>query len=292
MTANLPKSLRKYESMTFNFSIDHNEGDWKMPFEWHDALEIFYVLEGQGQYFIENNFYSFEKGSLFIISNNELHKSQIRPGEYFKCVVVMFDPSLLSFLQLDDGFDPLAVFYNHPQDFSHQLDTNQDTGKKLEKLFFGIKEEQERDAGASMRVIVSYLQCLLVEINRAYKEEKLTKGTFRKKVHLKEIVSQSIDFVENHFTEDINLSRVAEEVGVSPSYLSTEFKKDTGISFIDYISVRRVQTAQEYLRTTDLSITDISFHVGYKNVSHFNLVFKKLVGKSPTQFRRMTTTTV
>lgn len=291
MTANLPESLRKYESMTFNFAIDHNEGDWKMPFEWHDALEIFYCLEGQGQYFIENNFYSFKKGSLFVISNNELHKSQIRSGEYFKCAVVLFDPSLLSFLQLDDGFDPLDVFYNHPSDFSHQLDTSQKIGEKLEKILFAIKEEHEREADASMRVIVSYLQCLLVEINRAYKEEKLTQGTFRKNVHLKEIVSNSIEYVEKHFTEeDINLSRVADQVGVSPSYLSTEFKKETGISFIDYISVRRVQTAQEYLKTTDLNVTEIACRVGYKNVTHFNLVFKKLVGKSPTHFRKMIVT--
>ncbi|HSU78907.1 MAG TPA: AraC family ligand binding domain-containing protein, partial [Candidatus Angelobacter sp.] len=71
MTKSLPTCLKKFESMTFHICVDHNEGNWKMPFEWHDALEIFYVLDGSGQYFIENKFYSFEKGSLFVISNNE-----------------------------------------------------------------------------------------------------------------------------------------------------------------------------------------------------------------------------
>lgn len=282
----LPGCLKKFEAMTFLFEIDHNKGDWKMPFEWHDALEIFYVLDGRGQYFIENNFYSFEKGSLFVISNNELHKSQLRPGEQFKVIVVMFDPSLLSLLKMEDGFSPLDIFYNHPDNFSHQLDTDPETGKKLEKLFYAIQEEYERETDVSMRVIVSYLQCLLVEINRAYKEKTLTKGTFRKQLKLKEIVSKSIDYVEEHYTEDINLTRVADFAGVSPSYLSSEFKKETGISFIDYMSVKRIQAAKEILETTNLPITDIAFQIGYKNVTHFNLVFKKFVGKSPSKFRK------
>src|SRR5689334_9128993 len=127
MSKSLPTCLKKFESTTFHICIDHNEGNWKMPFEWHDALEIFYVLEGKGQYFIENKFYSFEKGSLFVISNNELHKSQVRSGEHFKVVVILFDPSLLSFVEMEDGFQPLSIFYNHPPGFSHQVDTDQET---------------------------------------------------------------------------------------------------------------------------------------------------------------------
>ncbi len=286
MDQHLPDCLKKFEAMSFRFCIDRNEGEWKMPFEWHDSLEIFYVLDGRGQYFIENKFYSFEKGSLFVISNNELHKSQIRPGEHFEVIVIMFDPTLLSFLQLEDDFNPLDIFLNHPADFSHQLDTDSETGARMERIFAAIKEEYERKAGYSMRVIASYLQCLLVEINRSYKKKNLSRGKIRRQVHLKEIVSKSIEFVETHFTEEINLTRVADEVGVSPSYLSSEFKKDTGISFIDYISVQRIQMAKEYLETTDLPVTDIAFRIGYKNVTHFNLVFKKIVGKSPTKFRK------
>jgi AraC-like DNA-binding protein len=287
MTETLPNCLKKFESMTFHFCVDHNEGNWKMPFEWHDAMEIFYVLEGKGQYFIENKFYSFEKGSLFVISNNELHKSQIRPGEHFKVVVIMFDPSLLSFTEMEDGFNPLSIFYDHPPHFSHQLDTDWETSARLERIFLAIQEEYERVAGFSMRVISSYLQCLMVEISRAYREKTLTKGTFRKQVQLKEIVTKSIDFVETHLTDDIKLTQVANEIGVSATYLSTEFKKETGISFIDYLSVKRIQLAKDYLRTTDWQVTDIAFRIGYKNVTHFNFVFKKLVGKSPSQFRKL-----
>lgn len=288
MEKTLPKCLKKFDAMTFHFCIDHNEGNWKMPFEWHDALEIFYVLEGKGQYFIENKFYSFEKGSLFIVSNNELHKSQIRPGEYFKVAVIMFDPTLLSLTQMEDGFNPLSIFYNHPPHFSHQLDTDRETGARLERLISAIQEEYEREGGFSMRMIASYLQCLMVEITRAYREKTLTKGTFRKSVQLKEIVTKSINFVDAHLAEDIRLTQVANEIGVSASYLSSEFKKETGISFVDYLSVKRIQMAKDYLSTTDWSVTDISFQIGYKNVTHFNYVFKKLVGKSPSQYRKLT----
>jgi YesN/AraC family two-component response regulator len=128
----------------------------------------------------------------------------------------------------------------------------------------------------------------MVEITRAYREKTMTKGTFRKAVQLKEIVTKSIDFVDAHLAEDIRLTQVADEIGVSASYLSSEFKKETGISFVDYLSVKRIQMAKDYLSTTDWPVTDISFQIGYKNVTHFNYVFKKLVGKSPSQYRKHT----
>lgn len=287
MSQQLPSCLKKFDSTLFRFSIDHNEGSWKMPFEWHDALEIFYVLEGRGQYFIENRFYNFETGSLFVISNNELHKSQIRQGEHFKAVVIMFKPTLVSYMQIDDDMDPLSVFFDRPPDFCHQLDTDLSLRERLERGFLAMKEEYEREQGYSMRVIASILQWLLVEINRAYEKNADQKWLPSTKTHMKEIISQSIEYVESHYTEEINLSKVAEVVGVSPTYLSSEFKKNTGISFVDFISVKRIQTAKDYLQSTDWSITDISFRVGYKNVTHFNYVFKKFVGNSPSQYRKM-----
>lgn len=101
----------------------------------------------------------------------------------------------------------------------------------------------------------------------------------------KKVIRSVIEIVEQYYQEDISLQSIAEEVYLSPSYLSYLFKKEVGVSLIKYITMTRLDKAKELLLSGNMKISDIAAKVGYQNYSYFNITFKNNVGVSPAQFR-------
>jgi AraC-like DNA-binding protein len=93
------------------------------------------------------------------------------------------------------------------------------------------------------------------------------------------------NFIEKHSTEELSLSKVAKAVNISSNHLSEKFKQVTGTNFVAYIARTRFENACDLLEDPDVRISEIAFAVGFQSLSQFNRVFKKLAGKSPTEFR-------
>jgi two-component system, response regulator YesN len=92
-------------------------------------------------------------------------------------------------------------------------------------------------------------------------------------------------FIEEYSGEELSLRRVAKAVNIHPNYLSERFKQVTGMNFVEYVACTRFEKACKLLHDGGLRISDIAFAAGFQSLSQFNRVFKKLCGKSPTQFR-------
>lgn len=101
----------------------------------------------------------------------------------------------------------------------------------------------------------------------------------------KRVIRSVMKIVEERYQEDISLQSIAEEVYLSPSYLSYLFKKEVGVSLIKYITMIRLDKAKELLRSGNMKVSDIAASVGYQNYSYFNIAFKNNVGESPAQYR-------
>jgi len=98
------------------------------------------------------------------------------------------------------------------------------------------------------------------------------------------IVRLTKEYLEAHYTEDISLEDVAAQVNVSPQYFSKLIKKNTGFNFIDWLSMMRVRRAKELFNTTNLSIKEVCFMIGYKDPNYFSRIFKKRVGITPSEY--------
>jgi len=92
-------------------------------------------------------------------------------------------------------------------------------------------------------------------------------------------------FIEKYSNEELSLRRVARAVNIHPNYLSEKFKHVTGMNFVEYVARTRFEKACRLLHDGDLRISDIAFAAGFQSLSQFNRVFKRLSGKSPTQYR-------
>ena len=92
-------------------------------------------------------------------------------------------------------------------------------------------------------------------------------------------------YIDQHLTEHISLTKVANVVGINRTHLSEKFKQVTGVKFVDYIARNRFEKAKEQLGNGACPISEIAFACGFQSLSQFNRVFKKLSGKSPRAYR-------
>lgn len=100
-----------------------------------------------------------------------------------------------------------------------------------------------------------------------------------------EKLKRVVKFINENFTSDISREGLAAAVEMNPNYMCSLFKSYTGSTLHDYISNLRVKEAVRLLENTDQKIIDIAFSVGFENSVTFNRVFKKITGKTPTEFR-------
>lgn len=289
--APLPEALKTFtHAFDIRVFVDQNAGDWQMPMEWHTSLEIFFALRGEGRCIVGEKTYRFQSGDIFVIGNNELHKSEIVEGGQYDALLVMFSPDSPFIRRLTMAEDPLRLFYLHPQGFSHRLRPT--AGKQ--QVYRGITalmlEEYGRSGSGGSEALTALLTWLLLDLNREYAAAGPLPPDVQagERVKHKKIITEVLDYIGAHFCEDINFGELAGKLYVNQSYLSREFRKSTGYSLSKFLSNKRIREARELLRSTEWPVSEIASRVGYNNISHFNWIFKKEIGISPREFRKKT----
>ena len=100
------------------------------------------------------------------------------------------------------------------------------------------------------------------------------------------VISSIMRYMQEHLSEEISLSVLAEEFHLNPQYISQLFKNEIGVGFLAYLTNIRIEKAKKLLLSTSLSVTEIAEHTGYSDYRVFTKVFKKTEGITPSQFRR------
>lgn len=111
------------------------------------------------------------------------------------------------------------------------------------------------------------------------------RDTARKTVYSRQVLL-CMDYVEQHLQQPLTVELLAEELGLSPSYLSVLFKKETGVALSEHIRRKRIDTAKDLLQYTEFSCLDIAEYLCFSSDSHFSRVFRACTGQTPTEFRR------
>ena len=125
--------------------------------------------------------------------------------------------------------------------------------------------------------------------------EKLLTAAIRQRdcIHEQEnqgMIEKALAYIDAHFAEEeLSLTRVSKELGVSSSYFSGEFSKARQQTFVEYITEKRMTLARQLLTEKRLSTQETAQQVGYKDAHYFSFVFKKTQGMSPREFRSQQT---
>jgi AraC-like DNA-binding protein len=98
-------------------------------------------------------------------------------------------------------------------------------------------------------------------------------------------IARARQFIREHLAEALELKHVAGIAGMSSYYFCKKFKNSTGFKFTEYVARARVESAKNLLINPQIRVTEVAFEVGFQSISHFNRVFKDVVGQCPSRYR-------
>jgi AraC-like DNA-binding protein/ligand-binding sensor protein len=150
------------------------------------------------------------------------------------------------------------------------------TPAELKNAYFKTRVLPSKQYEAVVRLLTIFAQHLSMVSNQIVVQQENTEPP---------VVTRAKRFINEHQTEDLSLGQVARAVNTSTFYFCKMFKKVTGISFTNYLSRVRIEKAKNLLLNPNLRVSEIAYEVGFQSLTHFNRVFKKLVGQSPTEYR-------
>lgn len=257
---------------------------------WHHNLEISCAFTSEGEYIIEGNVYEVRKGDIFIFNSEENHALGVHPPQIMNNMVINFDPRFIWSLE-SSLFDAryLSIFLERVHGQDNRIQRESEAAVAIYRLFQEIDEEVRRKRPEYNLMIKTKFLTILAEILRHYSKMDLPMEAPHSQGLA--LINTVIEHIDQHLEDGIRLDDLARLCHMNPSYFSTFFKKFMGLSPKEFITRRRIQRAVEYIRTSEKTVLDIAHCCGFNNTSSFNKAFKKMTGKTPSEFRRFSNQT-
>jgi AraC-like DNA-binding protein/quercetin dioxygenase-like cupin family protein len=252
----------------------------------HDYLEILYILQGEVRFQIQQRTVTARRGDLLVIGNTFFHRPVKANTASAKAVALYFKPEILR--SCDTGgedFEFLVPFMAEDKNFSHVVAA--DSGVPLEVVNFMKRIERQLPARTNRECLTvrTFLKTILILLVNHYSDFQLNLNRFQRRQDDLERLRPLFDLVDRSPGNAINVKDAATHVHMSKSHFTRFFRRVTGQPFVTYLHHLRVGKAQTLLTMTDRSIAEIGHEVGFCDQSYFGLVFHKIVGHSPRQFR-------
>jgi len=146
----------------------------------------------------------------------------------------------------------------------------------LRQTFFATKVVPTKQHDAVVKLLTIFAQHLSMLSNQVVVQHENAEPP---------VIIRAKEFIQEHQTENLRLGQVAKACNTSTFYFCKMFKKVTGINFTDYLSRVRIEKSKNLLLNPNLRVSEIAFEVGFQSLTHFNRVFKKILGQSPTEYR-------
>lgn len=247
----------------------------------HNAVELLYVKEGSYNVTVNGTDFPLEAGDLILFCSNAIHSVYTKDLPTNSYYVIKVSPSLLlSLSDRESGAEYVMRFALHRKD--RRIHWKRDEmSEYMQAALKSLTEEYARDGFAKdVAIRLRILDLLLAIMREDDSSIDETSG------QTAELIYRVMTYVRDHFAEDIDERDVAADVGLSYSYFSRCFKRITGISFKQHLSITRINQAEKMLSGSNLSISEVATACGYNSISYFISVFKKVTGRTPKEAHR------
>ena len=243
-------------------------GDWLSTPHTHYCSELFYVIDGMGQFQVEDHIFPVSANDLVVINPNVSHTE------------LGFNANPLKYIVL--GIEGLELSVeNHNANFCIvNFKEIKDTINFYLKMM--LREIENRSPGHET-ICQDLMEILIVLFGRQTNFSTILSPANKKASHLCDSVRRYID---QNCGDDLSLEQLAKFSHVNKYYLVHTFTDEYGISPISYLMRARVKKAEKLLATTDYSLSVISRTCGFSSSSYFSQTFKKITGVSPSGYRR------
>lgn len=230
----------------------------------HDLYEIFYFLHGDANYFIEGNIYNLEPGDILFIKKAEAHSLLINSqAPYERIVINFYDDALLG----EESHNIISFFDNLPLGSGNIYPASMFKEKNWQYYISKILSSENMDR---KRLYLSVLVTELYDCSPSIMNIQPAK----------DCISDIIDYLNNHLTDQLSLDFICKRFYISKSHLNRKFKLMTGSTVWEYITTKRLLSAKELLHSGERP-TKVFLKCGFNDYASFFRAYKAKFGAAP-----------
>ena len=222
----------------------------------HNSFEFVSVTEGEMAITVDKKRYDLSAGDSLLIFPNQIHEFETK--KHSINITCIFSADLVdSYASLLKNKIPSSNLFPHQNTYAQRLVALQDSNVLLSQ-------------GVLYLLCGEFHECAQY-VDPPMKDSSLIEKIFR--------------FVDENYRGDCTLKALSAQTTYNYDYLSRYFKQYTGMSFIEYVNTYRVTAACKALKNTSKTVISIAFESGFDSLRNFNRLFKKAVGKTPSEYR-------
>lgn len=269
--------LAEIDETGFGVKYENNLSAYTPP-HWHQAVELLLLVKGKVTCNFENTTRHFKPGDMYIINSHEVHETKCSRNAVY--LVVHIQPNIMCrymptfdqmrFSLIVDKEDPvkaeaLSQLRSHMQEILRQNDDSSDPAGKLKR--------QARLFAVAALLVEHFSQPLAVEETRLQRSD-MTR------------LEPVLEYIQLHHGEELPLDEAADSMGLNKEYFCRLFKKNMGVSYLQYVYQVRTTAFCRDLETTEDPISEIAERHGFKDPKMLNQYFREIYGCTPSEKRK------
>ena len=251
-----------------NVASSRYGGDWHSVPHTHNHMELFFIVGGKGQFLIEDQLYPVDVNNLVMINPNVTHTE------------VSLNAQPLEYIVL--GIEGMELAANNAANGQFTILDQYESAEVSGCLRNILREMEQKNTGYE-DVCQAYMEILIIRLMRS---TALSVPAEPQNVSANRQCTAVRRYIDLHFKEALTLEQLAEECHMNKFYLSHAFKREFGISPVNYMISRRIEESKYLLAETDLSMSQIAQLLGFSSPSYFSQVFHRTMSISPKEYRQ------
>ncbi len=252
----------------------------------HDYYEVLYVEEGEAVYRVQDRTAKMRGGDLFVMGGALYHGIQKYLSSCLRVRVLYFEPKLLWGDDIaGESAEYLLPFEIQGKDFPHVIGGTSALPREIRDLMRRIQIELEAGTVRARLCAKTYLKMILVLLMKHYASYGATRDAVAQKEKNLSRLRPLFEYLDAHYGEPISVEEAAGVLEMSKPHFMRFFRGTTGQPFVAHLNRFRVAKAQHLMATTEETIAEISQEVGFCDQSYFGLMFRRLVGMTPREYR-------
>lgn len=268
------------EQRSFSIAHLHKETD-PLPMHMERCYEVYFSISGGQTFCINDRNFRMEPGNLFLFNQYESHRvSQFDPSAPYERIVIFIHPGYLEELSTDQT-DLSRCFTHRPEKFSNRLVL--DTGQQRRFAYYTNKFTRIQGFGSDIAERAVFMEFMLFLNKAVLDEEENRKEPEESPVYFHSRIAEIEAYIDKNIDSPLSIGDIAARFYLSGPYLCRLFKKTTGMTINGYITMRRIDLAQNLL-SGGYSVNEACGMCGFNDYSNFFKAFTKQVGISPKRY--------
>ena len=255
-----------------------------VPMHWHGEFEINYIISGCSEFICGDEKFVAHAGDIVILPPNMLHAIYAYEENEQVYHTVVFSPDMLGASENDRcAVECIQPLVNESYGMNVHITSEHPAYEEL-------KRAVEASVDCVKRNTAQYDMLMKSELLRFFWILGNQGDIYRKKDaenSRSEVIRPVLEYINENFRENITVEQLAETVHLSKSYFMSRFREAAGVGAVEYIIQKRIKCACDMLMKTRKTMAEIAFECGFRNISNFNRQFKKIVGCTPGEYRKM-----